>query len=78
MKMNRNKNKEVNMPNIEINLEDLNSDYNWAQVFADENSGNVSKDTREIPPGSDIDISPADRSDVVEIIAAVNGENDGE
>jgi len=66
------------MPNIEINIEELNNSYDWAQVFADENDGNVSKDTTEVPPGSDVNTSPASRSDVKEIIAAVNGENDGE
>lgn len=64
------------MANIEITLEELVVDYDWAQVFADENCGNVSKETTEIPPGSDVSTAPASRTDVKEIIAAVNGEND--
>lgn len=66
------------MPKIEISLEDLKHDYDWAQVFADENAGNVSKDTTEVPPGSYVSTEPASREDVAEIIAAVNGENDGD
>lgn len=65
-------------PKLEISLEDFVNDYDWAQVFADENAGNVSKETTEAPPGSLVDTSPANRVDVKEIIAAVNGENDGD
>lgn len=61
----------------EITLEQLVSDYDWAQVFADENAGNVDKTTHAAPPHSLVDLTPPSRSDVAEIIAAVNGENDG-
>lgn len=63
------------MPTIEITLENLLTDSDWAQVFADENYGNVSKAIHVAPPGS-CDDAEFSRSDVVEIIAAVNGEND--
>jgi hypothetical protein len=66
-----------NMPVIETTIQELLADYDWAQVFADENAGNVSKQTDACPPGSDVDTSPPTRADVAEIIAAVNGENDG-
>jgi hypothetical protein len=65
------------MPVIEITLEKLLRDRNWAEVFADENSGNVSKETDACPPGADVDLTPPSRDDVAEIIAAVNGDNDG-
>lgn len=61
----------------EITIEELRQDYDWAQVFADENAGNVDKTTEPIPPHSTVDTSPASREDVKEILAAVNGENDG-
>lgn len=64
-------------PVKEITLEQMRSDYDWAQVFADKNAGNVNKDTDPCPPMSDVDTSPPSRDDVEEIIAAVNGENDG-
>lgn len=47
------------MANIEITLEELVSHTDWVQVFADENAGNVSKETTEIPMGSDISTAPA-------------------
>lgn len=61
---------------VEITLKQLMDDSDWAQVFADENAGNVSKECDPCPPGSDVDTTPPNRADVVEIIAAVNGEND--
>ena len=62
----------------EITIEALKQNYDWAQVFADENAGNVNKDVDACPPMSDVDLTPPSREDVVEIIAAVNGENDGD
>ena len=59
----------------EITLDELLDDYDWAQVFADENAGNVSKDIQAIP-GSTCSTAEVSRKDVKEIIAAVNGEND--
>jgi hypothetical protein len=66
------------MPIVEITLEELKDSYDWAEVFADRSSGNTTKETTEVPPGSDVSTRPASREDVIEIIAAVNGENDGE
>lgn len=65
------------MAKTEITLAELLEDYDWAQVFADENAGNVNKLTTEVPPGAPVSTAPASRSDVAEIIAAVNGDNDG-
>lgn len=64
------------MANIEITLEDLRLDSDWAQVFADENSGNVDKTIHVVPPGSPVSDDPMTRGDVATIIAAVNGEHD--
>lgn len=65
------------MPVVEITLAELLNDSNWAQVFADENAGNVSKALDECPPGCGVDRTEISRPDVAEIIAAVNGDNDG-
>lgn len=65
------------MPIKEITLDDLINDSNWAEVFADKNSGNVDKSTEPLPPDSDVNTLPASRGDVTEIVAAVNGDNDG-
>jgi len=63
------------MPRIEMSLADMQEDYDWAEVFADESSGNTTTDI-ESPDGTDL--SPFTRQDVTEIIALVNGENDGD
>lgn len=62
---------------IELDDEDFLENYDWAQVFADENWGNVSKDLEAVPPGIPVSTEHVWREDVEEIIAAVNGENDG-
>ena len=61
---------------IEISMDQLMSDGNWAEVFGDESSGNTDKTTDECPPGSGVDRTPPTRADVAEIIAGVNGERD--
>jgi hypothetical protein len=61
------------MPVIQISLHELNNDSDWAQVFADENAGNVSKAVHKAPPNSDVSDAEFSRSDVKEIVAAVNG-----
>ena len=61
---------------IEITLDEMRTDYDWAQVFADENAGNVDKSVNVAPPGANVGFEPMTRGDVSEIIAAVNGEND--
>ena len=50
-----------------MTLDELMNDPNWAQVFADDNSGNVSKDT-DSADGTDPDPPPT-RAAVAEIIA---------
>lgn len=64
------------MTKVELTIEQLLEDGNWAQVFADENDGNVSKETSPALPDMKIDLTPPNRTDVAQIIAAVNGEND--
>ncbi len=65
------------MPNIEIDLATLNDSYDWEEVFGEGSGGNTNKETDACPPTeTDIDLTPPTRADVVEIIAAVNGEGD--
>ena len=47
-------------------IDQLLADENWAEVFADENSGNVSKETNGIGGCA---ATPPSRGDVSEIIA---------
>lgn len=65
------------MPTLEITMGDLLSDHDWLEVFGEEgNYGNTSDKTDECPPGAGVDRTPPKRTDVAEIIAAVNGERD--
>ena len=57
-----------------MTVEELQSDSDWAEVFADENSGNVSKDTEAV--GSCSADPPPTRADVIEILALRNGVRD--
>lgn len=66
------------MPKLEITLEELQGSYDWCEVFGEGSGGNTDKVTDECPPGADVDRTPPNRSDVAEVIAAVNGENDGD
>lgn len=61
----------------EITLDQLQSDSDWAEVFGEGSGGNTDKRTEAVPPGSSVSTEPADRSNVAQILAAVNGENDG-
>lgn len=65
------------MPKIEITKQELMASDDWAEVFADKSSGNTDKTITVAPPGSQVSDATVTRDDVVEIIAAVNGENDG-
>ena len=64
---------------IEATLKDItegvwdDESSNWAQVFADENAGNVTKDVSPIPETSSVDLTPPSRADVAEVLASVNG-----
>lgn len=60
----------------EITLAALLEDSNWAQVFADESYGNVTKAVSVAPPQAAVSDDPPSRSDVLRIVAAVNGEHD--
>jgi len=66
------------MPNVEMELEQILDDEDWAQVFADENYGNVSKKAEAVPPGSSASTSPVSRIDIEEVFACVNGYPDGD
>jgi hypothetical protein len=59
----------------EITLENLEGSYDWEEVFGEGNGGNCTQDVESLDGTS---TSQVRRSDVVEIIAAVNGENDGD
>ncbi len=61
----------------EIDIGSLLEDYNWAEVFGEGTGGNTDRHTDPCPPGSTVDLNCPSRTDVVEIIAAVNGDNDG-
>jgi hypothetical protein len=59
-----------------ITIAQLNSDEDWKCAFADEGNyseGNCTKDIQAF----NCDDSPFSRSDVIEILAAEDGENDG-
>jgi len=64
------------MPIIETTLDEILSSYDWAEVFADESSGNTDKETSPIPELSGIDTTPPSRADVAEVMASVEGEQD--
>lgn len=64
------------MAHIEITIEQLIDDYDWAEVFGEGTGGNTTGTIQVIPPGAAVDSSPVTRADVADIIAAVNGEND--
>jgi hypothetical protein len=66
------------MPKLEITKEELLDSYDWSEVFGEGGGGNCNQQTDAIPDNSEVDTSPPKRTDVAEIIAAVNGENDGE
>jgi hypothetical protein len=61
--------------NIEITINELLNDYDWAHVFADASYGNTTKDV-DSPDGTSLE--PFTRCDVEEILAAANGYNDGD
>lgn len=62
---------------IEATLEQIKDSSDWAQVFADESDGNVYKIVHTVPPGSTVSDAPMTRDDIAEVLASVNGENDG-
>lgn len=61
----------------EIDIDDLKSDYDWEEVFGEGSGGNCDGTIQVVPPGAPVDSGGVSREMVTEIIAAVNGENDG-
>ncbi len=62
----------------EIELEELRNSYDWSEVFGEGTGGNCYGTIQVVPPGAPVDSSGVSREKVVEVIAAVNGENDGD
>lgn len=65
-------------PARDIDLAALAGDYDWQEVFGQGTGGNCDRKTDACPPGAAVDLSPPDISEVAEVLAAVNGENDGD
>jgi hypothetical protein len=63
------------MPTIEITIEELRDSYDWGEVFGEGDGRNCSKTVDSIA-GCPTD--PVSLAGVSEIIAAANGENDGD
>lgn len=63
--------------NCEITIPELLESYDWSEVFGEGTGGNCSRTIQVIPPGASVGSSDVRRTDVAEIICAVNGENDG-
>lgn len=59
-----------------MTIDELLASRDWAQVFCEENDGNVTDTVEACPPGTVIDLTPPKRADVVEIIAAYEDEGD--
>mgnify|MGYP005999294605 CR=1 FL=1 len=59
----------------EISLPELVNDFDWREVFGQGFGGNTDQDVESLD-GTDTSVCPIE--DVVEIIAAANGENDGD
>ncbi len=62
----------------DIDLPELLDDYDWCEVFGEGTGGNCDGVIQVVPPGAKVDSSGVSRAMVVEVIAAVNGENDGD
>jgi uncharacterized protein (TIGR02996 family) len=64
-------------PVRDVSLATLRDDYNWCEVFGQGTGGLCSQKADACPPGAAVDTTPPNIEDVVGIVAAVNGENDG-
>lgn len=63
----------------DVGLPELLDSYDWAEVFGEGTGGNCDKSKVDTcPPGTEMDRTPPSRSDVAEVIAAANGEGDGD
>ena len=63
----------MNTRPCEITLAELPTDYDWREVFGQGGGGNCNQDVESLD-GTDTAVCPIE--DVIEILAAVNGEND--
>lgn len=64
------------MAKMEITIDTLTSDYDWAAVFGEDDGGNTSKEVTTAVVGDGTSVASFSRTDVAEVIAAVNGEHD--
>ena len=60
---------------IEATIDNIKRDSNWKEVFGEGTGGNCTQDVDSLDGTS---TAPVLRSDVVEVLASVNGENDGD
>ena len=60
---------------IEATIEEIKNDYDWEEVFGEGDGGNC---TQEVDSHDGTPTDPVLRADVVEVLASVNGENDGD
>lgn len=58
---------------IEAELEEIQSSYDWEEVFGEGSGGNC---TQEVDSLDGTNIEPVLRKNVTEVLASVNGEND--
>lgn len=58
---------------IEAMLNEIQSGYDWSEVFGEGDGGNCTRDVESLDGTSESSLT---RSDIAEVIASVNGEND--
>lgn len=59
----------------EATIEQIQNDYDWQEVFGEGTGGNC---TQEVDSHDGTATDPVLRANVVEVLASVNGENDGD
>jgi uncharacterized protein (TIGR02996 family) len=64
-------------PVRDVDLPHLSTVYDWKEVFGQGSGGNCSQKADACPPDSGVDCTPPNIEDVVEVLAASNGEGDG-
>lgn len=60
---------------IEATIEEIRDSYDWSEVFGEGSGGNCTQDV-DSQDGTPTD--QVSRADIVEVLASVNGENDGD
>jgi hypothetical protein len=60
---------------IEADLNEIQTSYDWCEAFGEGNGGNCTGDVESLD-GTATD--PVLRKDIAEVLASVNGENDGD